>query len=131
MLNIILALVLVSQFEANLCQGAFGVANTISSTLNAALLWRALRRKEELAPIALPGLRKQLPVMALTAALVGGVGWWLSRELGVEQVAVGARLKVVFLPILGAGILYWVLSALAGMDSPKAILGIFRPTNRE
>jgi len=44
---------------------------------------------------------------------------------------VGARLKVVFLPILGAGILYWVLSALAGMDSPKAILGIFRPTNRE
>jgi len=49
----------------------------------------------------------------------------------VEQVAVGARLKVVFLPLLGAGVLYWVLSALAGMDSPKAILGIFRPTNRE
>ena len=130
-INLILALVLVSQFEVNLSQGAFGIANTISSTLNAALLWRALRRKEELAPIALPGLRKQLPVMAAVAALVGVFGWWLGRELGVEQVTVSARLKVVFLPLLGAGVLYWVLSALAGMDSPKAILGIFRLTKRE
>ncbi len=130
-INLILALVLVSQFEVNLSQGAFGIANTISSTLNAALLWRALRRKEELAPIALPGLRKQLPVMVVTAALVGVFGWWMCRELGVEQVTVGERLKVVFLPVLAGGVLYWGLSALAGMDSPKAIIGIFRLTKRE
>ena len=130
-INLVLALVLVNQFESGLRQGAFGIANTISSTLNAALLWRALRRKEELAPIALPGLRKQLPVMAVIAALAGVIGWWVCQELDGEMVTVAARLELVFLPLLGAGVLYWVLSTLAGVDSPKAILGIFRLTKRE
>jgi putative peptidoglycan lipid II flippase len=130
-INLVLALVLVNQFESGLRQGAFGIANTISSTLNAALLWRALRRKEELAPIALPGLRKQLPAMAVIAALAGVIGWWVCQELDGEMITMTARLKAVFLPLLGAGVLYWLLSTLAGIDSPKAILGIFRPTKRE
>jgi putative peptidoglycan lipid II flippase len=130
-INLVVALVLVNQFESGLRQGAFGIANTISSTLNAALLWRALRRKEELAPIALPGLRKQLPAMAVIAALTGVIGWGVCQELGGDMITMTARLKAVFLPLLGAGVLYWLLSTLAGIDSPKAILGIFRPTKRE
>ena len=125
-LNLVLAIVLVLQFEPNLRQGAFGIANTISSTLNAALLWRALRRREELAPIALPGLRKQLPMMVGLAGMAGLVAWSISRGFSGEAATLSARLVLVFAPLLGAGVVYWVVSGLAGVDSAKAISGILR-----
>jgi len=127
-LNLVLALALVFQFKDGLQQGAFGIANTISSTLNAALLWRALRRREELAPIALPGLRRQLPVMMGLAWMAGCVAWGVGRgylDLGGESPAVSARLLAVFGPLFSAGIFYWAVSGLAGVDSAKAIWGIF------
>lgn len=127
-LNLVLALGLVFFFEPNDRQGAFGIANTISITLNAAFLWRALRRREELVPIALPGLRAQLPKMAGLAVAMGGVafaiGWGLSDALSGD--AVPQRLARVFVPMIGAGLFYWGASALAGVDSAKAIWGIFR-----
>jgi putative peptidoglycan lipid II flippase len=128
-LNLVLALVLVFQFEEGLRQGAFGIANTISSTLNAVLLWRALRRRDELAPMALPGLRRQLPVMMGLAWMAGLVAWGVGRgylDLGGDSAAVSARLLAVFGPLFSAGIFYWAVSGLAGVDSAKAILGIFR-----
>jgi peptidoglycan biosynthesis protein MviN/MurJ (putative lipid II flippase) len=128
-LNLVLALALVFQFEEGLRQGAFGIANTISSTLNAVLLWRALRRREELAPMALPGLRRQLPVMMGLAWMAGLVAWGVGRgylDLGGDSAAVSARLLAVFGPLFSAGIFYWAVSGLAGVDSAKAILGIFR-----
>ena len=128
-LNLVLALAMVFQFKDGLQQGAFGIANTISSTLNAVLLWRALRRREELAPIALPGLRKQLPMMMGLAWMAGLVAWGvgLGYSDGVGKNAeVSARLLTVFGPLFSAGIFYWAMSGLAGVDSAKAILGIFR-----
>ena len=125
-LNLVLAIVLVLQFEPNLRQGAFGIANTISSTLNAALLWRALRRREELAPIALPGLRKQLPMMVGLAGMAGLVAWGIRYGFSGEAATLSARLGLVFTPLLGAGVVYWVVSGLAGVDSAKAISGILR-----
>jgi putative peptidoglycan lipid II flippase len=131
-LNLVLALALVFQFKDGLQQGAFGIANTISSTLNAVLLWRALRRREELAPMALPGLRRQLPVMMGLAMLAGWVAWGVGRgylDLGGDGgngAAVSSRLLAVFGPLFSAGIFYWAVSGLAGVDSAKAILGIFR-----
>ena len=128
-LNLVLALALVFQFEEGLRQGAFGIANTISSTLNAVLLWRALRRRDELAPMALPGLRRQLPVMMGLAWMAGLVAWGVGRgylDLGGDSAAVSARLLAVFGPLFSAGIFYWAVSGLAGVDSAKAILGIFR-----
>jgi putative peptidoglycan lipid II flippase len=133
-LNLVLALVLVFQFEEGLQQGAFGIANTVSSTLNAVLLWRALRRREELAPMALPGLRRQLPMMMGLAWMAGLVAWGVGRgylDLGGESAAVSARLLAVFGPLFSAGIFYWAVSGLAGVDSAKAILGIFRRKRRE
>ena len=128
-LNLVLALAMVFQFKDGLQQGAFGIANTISSTLNAVLLWRALRRREELAPITLPGLRKQLPMMMGLAWMAGLVAWGvgLGYSDGVGKNAeVSARLLTVFGPLFSAGIFYWAMSGLAGVDSAKAILGIFR-----
>ena len=120
---------MVFQFKDGLQQGAFGIANTISSTLNAVLLWRALRRREELSPIALPGLRKQLPMMMGLAWMAGLVAWGvgLGYSDGVGKNAeVSARLLTVFGPLFSAGIFYWAMIGLAGVDSAKAILGIFR-----
>jgi len=80
-LNLVLALALVFPFELELRQGAFGIANTVSATLNAALLWSALRRRKELAPVALPGLRAQLPWMSVLALAAGGVAWGITTAL--------------------------------------------------
>ena len=125
-LNLVLSLLLVFQFEPNLRQGAFGIASTISATLNAALLWRALRRREELAPIALPALRRQLPGMAGLAGLAGLAAWGISIGVTGESMTMAARLVYVFVPLLSAGAMYWAVSGLAGVDSAKAILGILR-----
>jgi putative peptidoglycan lipid II flippase len=130
-LNLVLAVGLALQFEPGLRQGAFGIANTISATLNAALLWRALRRRKELAPVALPGLRRQLPMMMGLAGMAGLVAWGIGRGLDGEALALKARLVLVFVPLLGAGVVYWAMSGLVGVDSAKAILGILRRPRRK
>ena len=130
-LNLVLAVGLALQFEPGLRQGAFGIANTISATLNAALLWRALRRRKELAPVALPGLRRQLPMMMGLAGMAGLVAWGIGRGLDGKAVALQARLVLVFVPLLGAGAVYWAMSGLVGVDSAKAILGILRRPRRK
>jgi putative peptidoglycan lipid II flippase len=130
-LNLVLSLALVFQFEPDLRQGAFGIANTISSTLNAALLWSALRRRKELAPVALPGLRRQLPMMVGFAGMAGLAAWGISRGFDNEAETLQARLILVFAPLLGAGSVYWAMSGLAGVDSAKAIIEIlYRPRRK-
>jgi putative peptidoglycan lipid II flippase len=130
-LNLVLSLVLVFQFETDLRQGAFGIANTISSTLNAALLWSALRRRKELAPVALPGLRRQLPMMIVLAGMAGLAAWGISRGFDGEMATLRERLVLVFVPLLGAGALYWAVSGLVAVDSAKAIMDIFRRPRRK
>ena len=82
--------------------------------------------------MALPGLRRQLPVMMGLAVLAGWVAWGVGRgylDLGGDGgygAAVSSRLLAVFGPLFSAGIFYWAVSGLAGVDSAKAILGIFR-----
>ena len=39
--------------------------------------------------------------------------------------------QLVFVPLLGAGAVYWAMSGLAGVDSAKAILGILRRPRRK
>ena len=129
-LNLVFALILVFQFEPNLRQGAFGIANTISSTMNAALLWRAIRNREELMPIALPRLRKQLPVMLGLTLVMGCFVCGLSAGLKIPDTGVGSRVLKVFFPALIAAVYYWILSSWAGLDSVKALAGILRLTKR-
>jgi purine nucleoside permease len=90
-----------------------------------------LRRRKELAPVALPGLRRQLPMMMGLAGMAGLVAWGIGRGLDGEAVALQARLVLVFVPLLGAGAVYWAMSGLVGVDSAKAILGILRRPRRK
>ena len=99
-LNLVLALAMVFQLEDNWRQCAFGVANTISSTMNAALLWITLRRREEMAGLELPGLSRQLPALLLMAAAALGLAYWLHGSVAApaEWGAVPQRLWQVFIP---------------------------------
>ena len=127
-LNLVLALAMVFQLDENWRQCAFGAANTISSTMNAALLWITLRRREEMAGLELPGLSRQLPALLLMAAAALGLAYLLHGSVAppAEWGAVPQRLWQVFIPFLGAGLAYWLLAAALGVDSARAILELFR-----
>ncbi len=127
-LNLVLALALVFQLDENWRQCAFGVANTISATVNALLLWVALRRREELTSLRLPALGRQLPVMLLMAASVLGLAYWLQGSVTAPAswAVVPTRLWQVFIPLLGAGLAYWTLGGVLEVDSARAILNVFR-----
>ena len=96
--------------------------------MNAALLWITLRRREELTGLKLPGLSRQLPAMLLMAAAALGLAYWLhgSVTAPAEWSAVPQRLWQVFIPLLGAGLAYWLLAAALGVDSARAIMELFR-----
>ena len=96
--------------------------------MNAALLWITLRRREELTGLKLPGLSRQLPAMLLMAAAALGLAYWLHGSVAApaEWGAVPQRLWQVFIPLLGAGLAYWLLAAALGVDSARAIMELFR-----
>jgi len=132
-LNLVLALALVFQLDENWRQCAFGVANAISSTVNAIWLWRALRQRQELAGLALPGLRRQAPVMLVLAVLAGAAAWALAGQLHVsaETTTMAQRLLAALGPLLVAGLAYGIMSWLAGVESARAMLKILRrPTKK-
>ncbi|MGA2866214.1 MAG: murein biosynthesis integral membrane protein MurJ [Verrucomicrobiota bacterium] len=114
-LNLVLALGLVLYLQGSRIGGEAGlaVANTLSATLNAALLAYALRRK--LKHLTLAGLRRTLLVLLAAALLAGALAAGLSflwdRNLGHGSLPL--KLGAVFVPGTVAGLAYWV-TALAG-----------------
>ena len=114
-LNLILSVNFVKYLQGSPIGGeaGLGVANTMSATLNAALLAHALRRKLE--HLGLAGLKPVLLVLLGAAMLAGAIAAGLSflweRHLGHT----GLLLKIgaVFAPATVAGLAYW-LAALAG-----------------
>jgi putative peptidoglycan lipid II flippase len=114
-LNLILSVNFVKYLQGSPIGGeaGLGVANTMSATLNAALLAYALRRK--LKHLGLAGLKPVLLVLLGAAMLAGAIAAGLSflweRHLGHT----GLLLKIgaVFAPATVAGLAYW-LAALAG-----------------
>jgi len=132
-LNLVLVLTLVFQLEENWRQCAFGVANAISSTVNAVWLWRALRQREELSEFDSSGVWRQIPVMLILTGLAGAVALALAGVLApsAESPALGQRLLAALGPLLAAGLVYGLLGWLAGVDSARAIVKMIRrPTKK-
>ena len=97
---------MVFQLEDNWRQCAF-VANTISSTMNAALLWITLSRRKELTRLKLPGLSRQLPAMLMMAAAALGLAYWLHESVAAPAGGRGAAAVMAGVyPLLGAGLVY-------------------------
>jgi len=106
--NLVCAVVLVFPLK----QGGFGLANTISSTLNCGLLLFALRKK--LKTLGLAALRPGLLALVVAVAIAGLTAWGASHEWErlIGHVGLLARIGAVFVPgTLAAGIYFGIALA--------------------
>lgn len=105
-LNVMLSAVLIWPFK----QAGLGAANTITSMINVGLLLYSLRRK--LGRLDFVDLRRYLPGL-LGAMLAAGAAAWGVRAAWAGQMGyegLFARMGGVFLPILGATLVYFAIT---------------------
>jgi putative peptidoglycan lipid II flippase len=121
-LNVVFAALLVWRLK----QAGLGIANTLSATMNMALLLYALRKK--LKTLDLGGLRKPLVVLAGAAIIAGGVAWGASMywttHFGHARLA--TRLGEVFVPIAAASLVYVAIAMGFKTGHVGEVLGLFR-----
>jgi putative peptidoglycan lipid II flippase len=126
-LNLVFAVWLVQRYR----EAGLGVANTLSSCFNSALLIYALRRK--LSFLGWVELRRTVLSLVVSAAVAGGIAAGLSalwdRGLGHSNLAL--KVGGVFVPGGLAGLIYW-LAALgwkvpAAQEMTQLVLARFRP----
>ena len=105
-LNLALAVMLVIPFR----QGGLGIANTLTSLCNVALLLYALRKK--LGKLEMESLRMTtllLLCMALLAGVAAFMGWkYWEERLGHATLVL--KIGAVFVPAIAAGVLYWLMA---------------------
>jgi putative peptidoglycan lipid II flippase len=121
-INLFIALWLVGPFR----QAGLGVANTLTSTLNAWLLIRALRRKlKHLDCSELVGkVVSLLGATVVAGALAWGLCWYWRRELGHHTLPL--RLGEVFVPALSAGAIYWGLTLWLRVPEARELVRLLR-----
>ena len=125
-LNLVFALWLVQPYR----EAGLGVANTLSATLNTALLIYALRRK--LKHLGFASVVQTLLVLVPTAVLAGivayALGWLWDRHLGHATLV--AQIGMVFIPGGLAVLVYWAialwLKVSAAQETADLILKRFR-----
>jgi putative peptidoglycan lipid II flippase len=114
-LNLVFAIWLVHPYHA----AGLGVANTLSASLNLALLVYALRRK--LSRLGLAGVVNTLVVLVPDAILAGVVaaalGWLWEKQLGHATLAL--KLGMVFLPGGIAVLVYWLVALWFGVAAAR------------
>src|SRR5262245_31862970 len=121
-LNAVFAAALVWRFK----QAGLGIANTLSATMNMALLFYALRKK--LKTLDLAGLRKPVAVLTGAAIVSGAVAWFLASywTAHVGHARFLTRLGEVFVPITAASIVYLGISAAFKTGHLGELAGMFR-----
>lgn len=114
-LNLMLAVSLVWRFK----QGGLGIANTVSSLVNVALLAHALRRK--LKTLNMASLTRPLVFLLLLAACAGVVAFaawqWWEKSLGHANLAL--KMGAVFVPAGIAGGIYWLTALLCKIPAAR------------
>jgi putative peptidoglycan lipid II flippase len=108
-LNLVFAFWLVREHR----EAGLGVANSLSATINTALLLFALRKK--LSRLEMTGLPRELLLLVFAAGAAGAVALWVYRfwdgQFGHGNLPV--KLGAVFVPLAAAGGLYWLLATAA------------------
>jgi len=100
-------------------EAGLGVANTLSASLNAALLTYALRRK--LSRLGLATLQKTMLVLLPAAALAGTLAWFLgvAWEKNLGHATLGLKIGAFFVPAGIAGLLYYVVAWYANIPAAR------------
>jgi putative peptidoglycan lipid II flippase len=118
-LNLMLAAILVLPLK----QGGLGIANTVTSIINVALLFFALRKK--LGKLEMTSLRQTVRPLVLGALLAGVAAWcgWLEWEQWLGHDTLPLKLGAVFVPALIAGGIYASLATWFKIPAAKEMTG--------
>ena len=100
-------------------EGGPGIANTITSALNAGLLLFALRKK--LGKLEMNELRATIRPTALMAVLAGVAAWcgWMHWEQWLGHETLALKIGAVFVPAGIAGGIYWLLALACKIPAAK------------
>jgi putative peptidoglycan lipid II flippase len=120
MLNVLLALVLVGRFK----EGGLAAANTITSGINAGLLFYALRKK--LNRLDLEEFQSTLGPLLACTAVAGVVAWmglaWWETNLGHATLL--RKIGAVFGPALAATAVYFGAAFAFRIPAARELLGL-------
>ena len=107
-LNLMLAAILIVPLK----QGGLGIANTVTSVCNVALLIFALRKK--LGKLEMESLRDTMRPLTLAALLACVAAWcgWNSWEAWLGHATIALKIGAVFVPAGIAGGIYWLIALL-------------------
>jgi putative peptidoglycan lipid II flippase len=111
-------------FAAKLGAGALGVANSLSSFCNLALLLFALRKK--LKTLEMAECTAQLPRLAVAGLAAGLLAWgirWIWQN-HVGHATLPLKLGEVFLPMIAATALYFALSWWMKISSAREMIAL-------
>ncbi len=114
-LNLMLSAILIVPLK----QGGLGIANTLTSVCNVALLLFALRKK--LGQLEMASLRATLRPLGLAALLGCVVAWcaWTSWDQWLGHATLALKLGAVFVPAAIAGGSYGLLALLCKIPAAK------------
>lgn len=117
-LNLALACAMVKPLH----QGGLGIANTVTSLCNVALLTQALRKKMGKLGMAPAGRSALLLVcIGAVAGAVAFEGWRLwDEKLGHGSIAL--KIGAVFVPAIAAGLVYWLAAIACRVPEATEIL---------
>ena len=120
LLNVPLSIALIWKFR----QGGLGMANTLTSLLNVALLAYSLRRK--LKTLAMPSVRGLLLQLLVITAVSGAVAWsaWLGWERWLGHASLALKIGAVFVPAVLAGLVYWLVASATKIAAAQEITGL-------
>jgi putative peptidoglycan lipid II flippase len=114
-LNLMLAAILIVPLK----QGGLGIANTVTSVGNVALLFFALRKK--LGKLEMESLRGTTRPLALAALLACVIAWcgWMDWEQWLGHETLLLKIGAVFVPAGIAGGIYWLLALLCKIPAAQ------------
>jgi putative peptidoglycan lipid II flippase len=123
-LNVLLTVSLLFLFRPGYKQGALGVANSLSATINAALLLYALRRR--IGRLDFGEFWSSLLPLLAAGVVAGGVAWFgldlWDQHLGHSTIWL--RIGQVFGPATLAALAYWALAWWLKVPSAREISGL-------
>jgi putative peptidoglycan lipid II flippase len=126
-LNLAISAALVVPLE----QRGLGVANTISSAVNVALLGFALRKK--LARLDMEPLQKTFLPLAISGGLAAVIAWegWRLWEEELGHATIMLKIGAVFAPAITAGVAYVVMALTFHVPAAKEMWALVKTRARK